>query len=343
MPNRQRHRVDQPTITGRSCANSGHYKLLFACVDRTFVKSISSRRPPEKKERIAGEGSFAPGGITDFTGRVVAQQLSKILGRNPVVPENRPGAAGINAAAAVAHARADGYTLILIDSGTVVNPMLRSDARYKMSDFTIVGMVGSSPVVIVTSNELPVRNINELIDYGTNNPDKLSFATAGIGSAPHLAAELFESRTGIKAIHVPYPGIAGAFVDLMAGNIQLAFSSIVGALPLTSENKIRALATTGSRRPAAYPDIPTLAETALPGFNVDIWLGLAAPKGTPAPVIEQLNGALQQALKEHEVIESLAKVGIEAWPTTAADANSFVDGEERRWPAVIQAAGLGPK
>jgi tripartite-type tricarboxylate transporter receptor subunit TctC len=286
---------------------------------------------------------FAPGGITDFTGRIVAQRLSKILGGNPVVPENRPGAAGVNAAAAVAHSRADGYTLILIDSGTVVNPMLRNDARYRMSDFTMVGMVGSSPVVIVASNHLAVKSIDELIDYGTKNADKLSFGTAGIGSAPHLAAKLFESRTGMKAIHVPYPGIAGAFGDLMAGNIQLAFSSIVGALPLTSDNKIRALATTGSRRPAAYPDIPTLAETVLPGFNVDIWLGLAAPKGTPVPVIEQLNVALQQVLKEREVVESLAKVGIEAWPTTAAEANSFVEGEGKRWPAVIEAAGLGPK
>jgi tripartite-type tricarboxylate transporter receptor subunit TctC len=286
---------------------------------------------------------FAPGGITDFTGRVVAQRLSTILGGNPVVAENRPGAAGINAAAAVAHSRADGYTLILIDSGTVVNPMLRNDARYRMSDFTMVGMVGSSPVVIVASNHLAVKSIEELIDYGTKNPDKLSFATAGIGGAPHLAAKLFESRTGMKAIHVPYPGIAGAFGDLMAGNIQLAFSSIVGALPLTSENKIRALATTGSRRPAAYPDIPTLAETVLPGFNVDIWLGLAAPKGTPEPVIEQLNVALRQALKAREVVESLAKVGIEAWPTTVVEANSFVEGEGKRWPAVIEAAGLGPK
>ena len=112
---------------------------------------------------------------------------------------------------------------------------------------------------------------------------------------------------------------------------------------MTSENKIRAIATTGSRRPAAYLDIPTLAETVLPGFNVDIWLGLAAPKGTPEPVIRELNVALQQALKEREVIESLVKVGIEAWPTTAADANAFVEGEEKRWPAVIRAAGLGPK
>jgi tripartite-type tricarboxylate transporter receptor subunit TctC len=322
----------------RSAITAGAAAIL--CALACDFEARAQQFPTQPVHLILG---FAPGGITDFTGRVVAQQLSKILGGNPVVPENRPGAAGANAAAAVAYSRADGYTLILIDSGTVVNPMIRTDVRYKMSDFTMVGMVGSSPVVIVTSNQLPVKSIGELVDYGTKNPDKLSFATAGIGSAPHLAAELFQSRTGVKAIHVPYPGIAGAFVDLMAGNIQLAFSSIVGALPLTSENKIRALATTGSRRPAAYPDIPSLAETVLPGFNVDIWLGLAAPKGTPEPVIQQLNIALQQALKEREVIESLAKVGIEAWPTTAADANSFVDGEEKRWPAVIRAAGLGPK
>jgi tripartite-type tricarboxylate transporter receptor subunit TctC len=316
---------------------------IAAAIVCTVAFSFEARTEQFPAQPIHLILGFAPGGITDFTGRVVAQQLSRILGGNPVVPENRPGAAGINAAAAVAHARADGYTLILIDGGTVVNPMLRSDARYKMSDFTMVGMVGSSPVVIVASNHLPVKSIGELIDYGRKNPDKLSFATAGIGSAPHLAAELFESRTGMKAIHVPYPGIAGSFVDLMAGNIQLAFSSIVGALPLTSENKIRALATTGSRRPAAYPDIPTLAETVLPGFNVDIWLGLAAPTGTPEAVIEQLSLALQQALKEREVIESLAKVGIEAWPTTATEANSFVQAEEKRWPPVIEAAGLGPK
>ena len=187
------------------------------CAGALGFEAQAQQFPTQPIHLILG---FAPGGITDFTGRVVAQQLSKILGGNPVVPENRPGAAGANAAAAVAYSRADGYTLILIDSGTVVNPMIRTDVRYKMSDFTMVGMVGSSPVVIVASNQLPVKRIGELIDYGTRNPDKLSFATAGIGSAPHLAAELFQSRTGVKAIHVPYPGIGGAFVDLMAGNIQ---------------------------------------------------------------------------------------------------------------------------
>jgi tripartite-type tricarboxylate transporter receptor subunit TctC len=285
---------------------------------------------------------FAPGGITDFTGRVVAQHLSTIL-NDPVVPENRPGAAGVTAAAAVAHAAPDGYTLILIDSGTVVNPMLRADVPYQMTDFTMVGMVGVSPVVIVVSNGLPVKNVGELIAYGAKNPDKLSFGTAGVGSAPHLAAELFESRTGLRATHVPYPGIAGAFTDLMAGNIQFAFSSIVGALPFTSDNKIRALATTGDTRPTAYPDIPTVAETTLPGYSVEIWLALAAPAGTPGPIIQRLNAALQKALGEKDVIDALAKVGIEARPTSAREANTFVDDESKRWPAVIKAAGLGPK
>jgi tripartite-type tricarboxylate transporter receptor subunit TctC len=286
---------------------------------------------------------FAPGGITDFTGRIVAQQLTKVFGSNPVVPENRPGAAGVNAAATVAHAKADGYTLILIDSGTVVNPMLRGDVPYQMSDFTIIGMVGLSPVVIVTSNQLAVQNLNEVIDYGLKNPGKISFGSAGVGSAPHLAAELFLTRTGIKAIHVPYPGIGGAFVDLMAGNIQMAFSSIVGALPFTSDNKIRAIATTGSRRPAAYANIPTVAEAALTDYSVYIWLALAAPKQTSDDVVRQINAALQQALKEGEVIDALAKVGIEAWPTSPTDADSFVEAEAKRWPAVIRAAGLGPK
>jgi tripartite-type tricarboxylate transporter receptor subunit TctC len=319
-------------------------KLIWFFCFATFLSSasvgaVADDFPNQPIRLILG---FAPGGITDFTGRVVAQQLSTIL-NDPVVPENRPGAAGVTAAAAVAHSTPDGYTLILIDSGTVVNPMLRADVPYQMSDFTMVGMVGVSPVVIVTSNDLPVKNISDLISYSTKNPDKLSFGTAGVGSAPHLAAELFESRTGLRATHIPYPGIGGAFTDLMAGNIQFAFSSIVGALPFTSDNKIRAIATTGDRRPAAYPDVPTVAEAALPGYSVEIWLALAAPAGTPPAVIQRLNAALQKALSQKDVIAALAKVGIEAQPTSAQEANAFVDDEAKRWPSIIKAAGLGPK
>jgi tripartite-type tricarboxylate transporter receptor subunit TctC len=221
--------------------------------------------------------------------------------------------------------------------------MLRASVPYKMSELTTVGMVGSSPVVIVTSNSLPVNDIKELIDYGRSNPKKLAFASAGIGSAPHLSAELFQARTGVKMLHIPYAGIGGAYPDLMSGKIQVAFSSIVGALPFTSDNKVRALATTGSRRPAAYQNIPTVGEAALPGYSVDIWLALSLPAGAPEPAVKRLNAALNEALKTKDVVNALAKVGIEAWATTAEEANSFVDEEGKRWPAVIQAAGLGAK
>jgi tripartite-type tricarboxylate transporter receptor subunit TctC len=286
---------------------------------------------------------FAPGGITDFVGRVVAQQLTQEFGGIAVVPENRPGSEGVTAAAYVAHTPADGYTLILIDSGTLVNPMLRADVPYQMTDFTMVGMVGASPIVVVASNTLAAKDIKALIDYGVQNPDKLSFGTAGVGSAPHLAAELLETKTGMKAVHIPYPGIAGAFTDLMAGNIQFAFSSIVGALPFTNDNRVRALATTGIHRPPTYPDVPTVAEAASPGYSAEIWLALAAPKGTPDAVIQRLNAALQHALAEKSVSDRLAKMGIEVRPLSAADTAAFVASEEKRWPAVIHAAGLGPK
>jgi tripartite-type tricarboxylate transporter receptor subunit TctC len=286
---------------------------------------------------------FAPGGLTDFTGRVVAQGMSKALGGHPVVPENKPGAAGVTAAAYVARSAPDGYTLVLIDPGTVINPMLRSGVPYKMSELTMIGMVGSSPVVIVTSHSLPVKDLKELIDYGLKNPRKLSFASAGIGSAPHLSAELFQTRTEMKMLHISYAGIGGAYPDLMSGKIQVAFSSIVGALPFTSDNKVLPLATTGSKRPAAYPDIPTVGEAVLPDYSVDIWLALSAPAGTPEPIIKRLNTALNEALKEKEVVDALAKVGIEAWATSANEANAFVDEEGKRWPSVIEAAGLGPK
>jgi tripartite-type tricarboxylate transporter receptor subunit TctC len=286
---------------------------------------------------------FAPGGIADFVGRVMAQQLTQEFNGIAVVPENRPGSEGITAAAHVAHTPADGYTLILIDSGTLVNPMLRADVPYQMSDFTMVGMVGTSPIVIVVSNTLAVKDIKGLIEYGVKNPDKLSFGTAGVGSPPHLAAELLETKTGMKAVHVPYPGIGGAFTDLMAGNIQFAFSSVVGALPFTSANRVRALATTGTHRPPAYLDIPTVAEAVSPGYSAEIWLVLAAPKGTPGGVIQRLDSALQHALAEKSVSERLAKMGIEARPLSAVDTNAFVASEEKRWPAVIREAGLGPK
>jgi len=323
---------------GRSAMACAGVALL--CAATASFQARADDYPSRQIHLIIG---FAPGGITDFVGRVVAQQLTQEFNGIAVVPENRPGSEGVTAAAYVAHAPADGYTLMLIDSGMLVNPMLRADVPYQMSDFTMVGMVGASPIVIVASDTLAVKNITDLIEYGVKNPDKLSFGTAGVGSPPHLAAELLEAKTGMKAVHVPYPGIGGAFSDLMAGNIQFAFSSVTGALPFTSANKVRALATTGTHRPLAYPDIPTVAEAVAPGYSAEIWLALAVPKGTPGDIILRLDSALQHALAEKSVSEKLAKMSIEARPLSAADTNAFIAAEEKRWPTVIRQTGLGPK
>ena len=316
--------------------------LGLACIVSAFTcqPSHAQQFPSQPIRMILG---FAPGGLTDFTGRVVAQGLSKALGGHPVVSENKPGAGGVIAAAFVVQSKPDGHTMVLIDPGTVINPMLRTTVPYQMSQLTTVGMVGSSPVVIVASPSLPVTTVKDLIDYGLKHPGKLSYASAGVGSAPHLSAELFLSRTGIKATHIPYAGIAKAYPDIIEGRVPMAFSSIVGAIPFTSSNQVRALATTGSRRPAAYPDIPTVAEAGLPGFDVDIWLAIAVAAGTPPELIARLNAALNQALQEKEVIDQLAKVGIEARTSTPVAASEFVDREVKRWPAVIEAAGLAPK
>ena len=176
--------------------------LGIICGLLTISAAHAQQFPNQPIRLILG---FAPGGITDFSGRVIAQGLSKALGGHPVVPENKPGAAGVTAAAYVARSAPDGYTLVLIDPGTVINPMLRAGVPYKMSELTMIGMVGSSPVVIVTSHSLPVKDLKELIDYGLKNPRRLSFASAGIGSAPHLSAELFQSRTGVKSCTSPMP------------------------------------------------------------------------------------------------------------------------------------------
>jgi tripartite-type tricarboxylate transporter receptor subunit TctC len=282
---------------------------------------------------------YAPGGVVDFTGRVLAQALGKTLGQQLIV-ENKPGASGAVAATFLAKAKPDGYTIMLMDIGTVINPHMRKDIGYKMSDFSSFGMVASAPVVIVVTNSLPVKTPQELIAYGKANPDKLSYASAGVGTAPHLGAEQLFAHVGVKAVHVPYQGIGQSFPDLISGKIQVAFSSVAGAIPFISDNRIRAIATTGAKRPAVLKDHPTVAETLMPGYNVDIWLTLGGPKGIPAAVAAKLNSSLAQAQKDPDFLAGLAKIGAEAWSTSVKEANDFLAAEDKHWGPIVKAAGL---
>jgi tripartite-type tricarboxylate transporter receptor subunit TctC len=278
---------------------------------------------------------YAPGGIVDYVGRTLAQKLTENLGQ-PVVTDNRPGAGGILGTDSVARSAPDGYTLVLMDPAIVINPTLQADVPYDVfKSLQTVSIVSSSPEVLVVSPALPVATFPELVVYGKANPGKLNFASAGIGTTPHLAGEMFKLRTGIDATHVPYKGIGASFTDMMSGKVQMAFSSIAGALPFTVDNRVRALATTGAQRSSVYPDLPTVAEAGLPGFEVDLWLGVFAPSGLSAPVLARLNEALKQSLAATDLKAALAKVGVEPRGTSAEQGATFLRAEFDKWKQVI--------
>jgi tripartite-type tricarboxylate transporter receptor subunit TctC len=283
---------------------------------------------------------YNPGGIVDYVGRTLGQELSILTGQS-VVPENKPGAGGILGTHSVATAEPDGYTLLLMDPAIVVNPVLQTDINYNLfKDLKVVSVVSSSPLVLVTTPSLPVTSLTEFIEYGKANPGKLNFASAGVGTTPHLAGELLRVRAGIEATHVPYRGIAGSFADLMTGKVQFSFSSIPGAKPFTDDNRLRALATTGVRRSTAYPDLPTLDEAALPGFEVNVWLAVFVPSATPDAVVARLNAVFKRALDDPATKTALARFGVETLGMSPADSASFVHSEYEKWKKLIESAHL---
>src|SRR5437868_2752411 len=284
---------------------------------------------------------YVPGGIIDTAGRHLALRLSESLGQS-VVADNRPGAGGVVGTDVVARSAPDGYTILLNDPALVSNPSLLPDVPYELSALQPVSVVGSSPAVIVASPHLPVTSFSELVAYAKANPGKLNFASAGIGTAPHLAAEMIKLRTGISMQHVPYRGIGAAYPDVLSGKVQLAFSSIAGALPFTADNRVRPLATTGSARSSVYPDVPTVAES-LPGFDVDLWIGIYAPAGLPPPVLAKLNDEINKVLQHPELKAAFAKIGVAPRGTSPEQAAAFTRSEYEKWKTVIVEGKIKPE
>jgi tripartite-type tricarboxylate transporter receptor subunit TctC len=307
--------------------------LVIAAALAITATAASAQEYPNKPVRLILP--YAPGGIIDYVGRTLAQRLSENMGQ-PVVAENRPGAGGIAGTDYVAKAPADGYTMLLMDPAVVINPTLQASIPYDLfKELKTVSVVSSSPEVVVVSPSLPVRTFKELIDYGKANPGKLNFASAGVGTTPHLAGELFKLRAGVDATHIPYKGIGASFTDIMSGKVQFAFSSIAGALPFTSDNRVRAIATTGPKRTPAYPDLPTVSEAGLPGFEVDLWLGIFVPAATPPNVVARLNAELKKALDNPDTKAALAKVGVEPRGTSPEEGLQFIRSEFETWRKVI--------
>jgi len=314
--------------------------VFLALLSALAPTSVAAQGYPSKPIHIILP--YVPGGIIDTAGRHLALRLSESLGQS-VVADNRPGAGGVVGTDVVARSAPDGYTILLNDPALVSNPSLLPDVPYELSTLQPVSIVGSSPAVIVSSLHLPVNSLSELIAYAKANPGKLNFATAGIGTAPHLAAEMIKLRTGIVMQHVPYRGIGAAYPDGLSGKVQLALSSIAGAVPFTSDNRVRPLATTRSVRSAVYPDVPTVAESGLSGFDVDLWIGIYAPAGLPAPVLARLNSEINKVLKHPELQAAFAKIGIEPRGTSPEEAAAFTRAEFEKWKKVIVDGKIKPE
>jgi tripartite-type tricarboxylate transporter receptor subunit TctC len=283
---------------------------------------------------------YAAGGGNDIMARTAADKMSPALGQQIVI-ENRGGAGGSIATRQVAHAAPDGYTLGLGGTGTLaVDPTLYPNAGYDpRKDFAPIGLIGTSALVLVIHPSIPAHNVKELIAYAKANPGKLNFASAGVGSGIHLAAEYFKVQAGIEMTHVPYKGSAPALADLVGGHVSMYFSSLPPAIGLVKDGKIRALAVTGLTRSPIFPDLPTVAESGLPGFEAVLHYGIIAPAGTPKPIVQKLNAALRQAVMSDELKQKLAADGTEPLASTPEEYAADIDKEETKWSAIVKKSG----
>ena len=284
---------------------------------------------------------FAPGGSNTIVGRVIADKMSELLGEKVVV-DNRPGAGGTVGTRAVAKSDPDGYTILLSFTGTLaIGPSLYKNAGYDpRKDFAPIGMIGNAPNSLVVHPSFPAKTIAELIAYAKANPGKVNFGSAGAGTVSHITGEYFAASAGIKLVHIPYKGTGPALTDLLGGHIPMAFAPIPASHPNVSAGLLRALAVTSTTRSSLLPDVPTISETVLPGFDASLYYGLVAPAGTPRPIIDKLNKELQEALASNEVKKQLALDGTEITPGTPEDYAAFIDKDEKKWSQLVKASGV---
>jgi tripartite-type tricarboxylate transporter receptor subunit TctC len=284
---------------------------------------------------------FAPGGSTSIVGRGVADKMGELLGEKVVV-DNRPGAGGTVGTKAVAKSEPDGYTLVLGYTGTLaIGPSLYKNVGYDpRKDFAPIGMIGNAPNSLVVNPSFPAKTVAELIAYAKANPGKVNFGSAGAGTASHITGEYFARAAGITLVHVPYKGTGPAMTDLLGGHIPMAFAPIPASHANIAAGTLRGLAVTSTTRSSLLPDVPTIAESALPGFDASLYYGLAAPAGTPRPIIDKLNKALREALASDVVKKQLTLDGTEITAGTPEDYADFIDKDEKKWAGLVKASGV---
>ena len=314
-------------------------RLLIAAIGLAIAGTAAQAQSwPEKPIHIVV--AFTPGSATDVIGRAVSNELSAKLGQ-PVIIENKPGAGGTIAAGLVAKAAPDGYTLLLNSSGHTVSPWIYDKLTYDTAkDLMGVSLIARQPNIMVVSPDKGWKSVGDLVKQAKAQPGKISFASAGVGSATHMNGEKFKAAAGIDVLHVPYKGTPEALNDVMGGRVEYFFSPVVAALSLVRDKRVVALANGSPVRSSVLPDVPTTEEAGYKSSGYDYWAGLLAPAGTPPAVIDKLKKALVAALAQPEVKERLGKIGADPAPTTPKEFDELVARELKENGALIKAAGI---
>ena len=303
-------------------------------------QALAVAQPAYPARPIRMVSPFPPGGGNDTLCRAVAQKLTDSL-KQQVIVENRPGANGIVGTEIAARAAPDGYTIVLIPSAHAVNATLYKKLPYdSVKDFTMISLVGWSPLVLASHPSLPAKNVKELIVLAKARPGQLTYGSSGVGASGHLAGAMFDTMTGTKMVHIPYKGMALAVTDIIGGQITLTFGTALSVVPHVRSGRLRALAMTGAQRSPAYPDLPTVAESGVPGYEASLWYGFAGPARIPADIVNRLNSEIARALALPDVRERLASQGVDARTNTPEEFSRLLVSDLKRWAEVVQRAGV---
>ena len=313
---------------------------LATCLVLAFGAVTNTVAQPYPAKPITLVVGTEPGGAPDVLARIIGPKLSDAL-RQPIIVENKPGADGTIAAAQDARARPDGYTLFIgtVSTNAIAKSLYANLAYDPERSFAPVGQIASVPLMIVVPTDLPAKNIAELIAFAKSKPGQLNYSSPGAGGPQHLSAELFKTMAGIDVVHVPYKSGAAAVTAVLSGQAQLSFPGMPPALPHVKSGKLRAVAVTTDKRSAAAPDIPTVAEAGLKGFEADNWHALFAPAKTPSEVVQMLNAEMAKVLAQGDVKEQMLRVGADPRHSSSADLGKLVGTETMRWSSVVKTSG----
>ena len=311
--------------------------LVAAICTTTAFSSVHAQTYPNKPVRLVVP--FAPGGFTDVVARIIGQRLSMSLGQQFVI-ENKAGAGSIIGTDFVAKSAPDGYTLVMVSTTHVISPWIYKNIPYDpLKNFTAVSKLVDSPYVLLVNPKVAATNVKEFIALAKAAPDTIHYASSGNGSSQHLMGGLFVAMTGAPLKHVPYKGSAGAANDLVAGVVESSFAGVPNALSQVPQGRLRALAVTTAKRIPQLPDVPTLQEAGVPGYEASVWLALLAPAGTPRDIVNKLNAEVGKAMSHPETRDALYKAGVEVSHSTAEAMNDYMAQEMVRWGKVVKDTG----